>query len=308
MPSIFRPLGRSHLDEQKAYRDLVVALINDYSSGGRGKRIRGVVGVETLYSLRNSAARSAEKKSAAEQLIAVLCGVMTFNHSSSIGDAAHPHPKQAAVVDDSLFPMPRAKLTARDILDQAGASKDVVLQRDYNSIVDQVFADDELVDLREGNVFKTLPRCAPAPCRDAHAKPKLAFVVDDVWKVTVTASQTGHSLKRLLGLPDGVTLFRDFESPSDEPIGDSTPVAFTDGPVFTAKRALSYCINIEGKNYDWSKATITTAEIRALGNLPADQQVVCEDAEGRERTLREDEVVTLDPCCRFGRAPKYKRG
>ena len=126
--------------------------------------------------------------------------------------------------------------------------------------------------------------------------------------MTLIRKQTGHTLKRLLGLPDNAELFRDFESPHDEKIDDDEAVMFEDGPFFTAKRALSYCINIEGEEYDWDKATITTAQIRALGNLPTDQPVVCEDAEGNERTLREDEVVTLDPCCRFGRAPKYKRG
>jgi len=85
-------------------------------------------------------------------------------------------------------------------------------------------------------------------------------------------------------------------------------VSFKDGPIFTAKRGEALWINIEGTKHPWPKATITTAEIRKLGNLPADQQVVCEDATGGERTLREDIAVTLEPCCRFGRAPKYKRG
>jgi hypothetical protein len=204
--------------------------------------------------------------------------------------------------------MPRRKLTARDILDQAGVGKEFVLVRDHGSQHDVVLDDDAVVDLADGNVFRVIPRCEAGPQAPCKESAKLAFVCDDAWKVTLIGKQTVHSLKRLLGLPDDAELLRDFESPHDEKLEDGDAVNFADGPVFTAKRAVRYCINIEGKEYDWNEATITTAQIRTLGSLPADQQVVCEDADGRERTLREDEVVTLDPCCRFGRAPKYKRG
>ena len=67
-------------------------------------------------------------------------------------------------------------------------------------------------------------------------------------------------------------------------------------------------INIEGQEYLWNKPTITVQEIRQLGNLPTDMPVVCEDVEGHERTLAEDEIVTIKPGHRHGRAPKYKRG
>ena len=219
-----------------------------------------------------------------------------------------PAPKWAALITDTLFPMPRRKLTARDILDQAGVGQDFVLVRDYGSPNDIVLADDALADLAEGNVFRSLPRCEAGHMQPCTGPAKLAFVCDDASEITLIGSQTGHSLKRLLGLPDDAELLRDHESPNDEPVADEAKVEFKDGPVFTAKRGDGYCINIEGTPHRWNKATITTVEIRKLGNLPSDQQVVCEDAEGRERTLREDEVVTLDPCCRFGRAPKYKRG
>jgi hypothetical protein len=69
-----------------------------------------------------------------------------------------------------------------------------------------------------------------------------------------------------------------------------------------------FFIDIEGREYEWGKPTITVSEIRNLGNLPADQAVVQEDAEGHERTLAENEVVTIQPGHRHGRAPKYKRG
>lgn len=69
-----------------------------------------------------------------------------------------------------------------------------------------------------------------------------------------------------------------------------------------------FYINIEGTEYPWDKPTITVPEIRQLGNIPADQNIVVEDPEGGERTLAETEVITLKPGHRIGRAPKYKRG
>lgn len=216
--------------------------------------------------------------------------------------------KWAALISDRLFPMPRRKLTARDILDQSGHGQDVILVRDHGGVHDVTFDDNAAVDLADGNVFRTMPRCDAKPSAHCTEPAKRAFVCDDKWEVTLIGKQTGHSLKRLFDLPDSAKLFRDYESPNDQSIGDGDTVEFADGCVFTARRAEEFCINIEGTQHSWSKATITTPEIRKLGGLPADQQVICEDAEGNERTLREDEIITLEACCRFGRAPKYKRG
>ena len=69
-----------------------------------------------------------------------------------------------------------------------------------------------------------------------------------------------------------------------------------------------FFLNIEGHEYEWEEPTITVAQIRQLGSLPTDQPVICEDPEGRERTLAENEAVEIKPGHRHGRAPKYKRG
>jgi hypothetical protein len=67
-------------------------------------------------------------------------------------------------------------------------------------------------------------------------------------------------------------------------------------------------VNIEGQQHKWTQPSISMLALRDLGKIPADQAVVCEDAEGWERTLKEDEVVTIKRGHRFGRAPIYKRG
>lgn len=146
-----------------------------------------------------------------------------------------PAPKWAAIVTDALFPMPRRKLTARDILDQAGAGRDLVLVRDHGSANDLILADDAPVDLGEGNVFRIIPQCEATPQEPCTGKAKLAFVCDDEWEITLIGKQTGHSLKRLFGLPDDAILLRDFESPQDVPITDSEAVEFRDGPLFTCR-------------------------------------------------------------------------
>jgi hypothetical protein len=171
---------------------------------------------------------------------------MTDDHNSEQGHgtagAEHVRkrcsaPKWAALVEDSLFPMPRQRLDARDILDQAGVRKDFVLVRDYGSPNNVILGDEMLVDLAEGNVFRVIPRCDATPQALCTGPAKLAFACDDEWEVTLIGKQTGRSLKRLLGVPHDAVLLRDFESPQDEPIADDDMVEFEDGAVFTCRGA-----------------------------------------------------------------------
>lgn len=69
-----------------------------------------------------------------------------------------------------------------------------------------------------------------------------------------------------------------------------------------------YFVNVEGTEYPWEKETITTQEIRILGNIPPDISVIEELPDGTERTLSEGETITVQPGHRYGRAPKYRRG
>jgi hypothetical protein len=69
-----------------------------------------------------------------------------------------------------------------------------------------------------------------------------------------------------------------------------------------------FFINIEGTEYPWDKDTITTQEIRVLGSLPSDLPVIQEVPDGTERTLGENETISIQPGHRHGRAPRYRRG
>lgn len=191
-------------------------------------------------------------------------------HSSAVAEHAPQcrlAPKWAADLGDRLFPIPRQKLAARDILDQAGSGRDCVLVRDYGSPNDVVFADDALVDLAEGNVFRVIPRCEAAPPRPCKGPAKLAFVCDDAWEVTLIGKQTGRSVKRLLDLPDDAVLFRDYESPHDEPIADDETVEFHDGPVFTCRNkhvSKETKILVNGREKVVSGRTISYAQLVVL--------------------------------------------
>jgi hypothetical protein len=266
-------------------------------------------------SLFASCGAAASRQSAARRRPSAQQHMHTAEAQSGSGTAAaklsqncRPAPKWATIVNDQLFPMPEQRVGVRVVREQVGISKDDALVRDHNSPHDVVIPDNGVVDLADGNVFYTRPQCEIEPRPICEEAAKLAYTVDDRWEIVLKPGQTGRTIRDLFKLIDDVDLLRDYKSPHDEVVGNDDAADFREGPVFITKRAVRYCINIEGKEYPWNEPTITTAQIRKLGNLPADQAVVCEDAEGRERTLREDEVVKLDPCCQFGRAPKYKRG
>jgi hypothetical protein len=55
---------------------------------------------------------------------------------------------------------------------------------------------------------------------------------------------------------------------------------------------VQYEVLIEGQTYPWDKDTISFADIRELGNLPANTAVVEENLrDGSERTLAEEEIL-----------------
>ena len=90
-----------------------------------------------------------------------------------------PAPKQAAVINDRLVPMPSQRVRAAVLRHQGQIPPDHVLVRDHNSERDPVIADDAAVDLSLGNTFYSVPRC-DAPADETCDQPaKLAFVVDD---------------------------------------------------------------------------------------------------------------------------------
>lgn len=147
-----------------------------------------------------------------------------------------PAPKWAALVDDEPIPLPRKLVTVAVIKAQAEIPTGSVLVRDYDSPDDAVLADEETIDLAKGNVFYTELARDAKPHGHCLAPPKLALFVDDRPELTINPHQTGKTIRELFGFKDDVSLYRDYESPHDEPIGPEENAPFDKGPVFYTRR------------------------------------------------------------------------
>lgn len=190
-----------------------------------------------------------------------------MTHTAEIDTPATCHPsraaapKWAAVVGDRLFPMPRRRLKARDVLAQAGVQEGTLV-RDFNQPLDMAIPPDAEVDLAAGNVFRI-----PEDCDDtvsdipAGALPKLAFVADDAWEVTVQPVQTVESLLGLFDVPDDAVILRDFESPDDEVLVPGTKIRFEDGPVFRI-RVTSITVKVNNQPVHFKKRDVTGLEVK----------------------------------------------
>ena len=69
-----------------------------------------------------------------------------------------------------------------------------------------------------------------------------------------------------------------------------------------------FFVDIEGTEYEWSKEMIAVSQIRELGGLPRDLPVIEVLPDNTERTLQEDETITLKPGHLFGKKVRFKRG
>lgn len=189
------------------------------------------------------------------------------SHNNAKSDA---EAKWAALIGDRLAPMPRRRLKAKDVLHQADAERGGVLVRDFDGPNDVGFDPDAVVDLAEGNVFRVEHGCATRHEIPCAARPKLAFVADDRWEVTVQPRQTGETLRRLLTIPEDAEIFRDLESPHDDPIEDDQSAKFCDGPVFITRKAcdIEITIIVNGRQKTVRKRRLTFMEIVALAYNP----------------------------------------
>lgn len=229
---------------------------------------------------------------------------------SGQGDALAKHPetcqrspKWAAVVNDTLVLLPKQRVTARLIKHEAGIASDLVLVRDHGSPSDIPFEDEAQLDLSEGNVFYTLPRCEVKPANGCAAPPKLAFIINDHAEQTLNRNQNGRSLRELFGFAPSVRMFRDFESPNDPLIGLDDGANFPDGPVFYTRRAdVGLTIIVNKQTFgeaDGVKERMTGREIAALVSPQPDKTEVTRH-KGKERIpVGLNETVEIKGCEEF---------
>jgi len=54
--------------------------------------------------------------------------------------------------------------------------------------------------------------------------------------------------------------------------------------------------------------SLTVAQIKEIGGVPADLPLLLLNEDGSEEALRDDMIIELKPGRRFARAPRFKRG
>lgn len=155
------------------------------------------------------------------------------------GDCCDREAKWAALVDDTVVPMPGRNVKVSVIAAQASIPDGHVLVRDHNSAEDVVLSHEGTIDLAEGNVFYTTLECDAESRGHCSAPPKLAFFVNDRYEVTVRADQTGQTIRDLFNLPRNSVLVRDDVGRTDEPIEATDSAIFTDGPVYYCRAVVA---------------------------------------------------------------------
>lgn len=165
---------------------------------------------------------------------------MTPSQNSSPGSAetqaCAANPKWAAVINDTLFPMPQRQVRAGVLRAQARIPGTEMIFRDHNSDQDPTIADNSVVDLGVGNVFYSAPSCEPRLVMPCPTPAKMAYVVNDRWEVVVRPDQTGRTIKDLFTVPEDFELLRDLESPADVVIADEAAAPFHDGCIFRTRK------------------------------------------------------------------------
>jgi len=199
----------------------------------------------------------------------------TASSSATHGAAA---PKAAAIVNDTLLPMPDFSIRVAVLREQSSIPEGHALFRDHNSEDDPQLPDNGMVDLRNGNVFYSAPPGQRGP-RESHPAPaKLAYVVDDRWEVVIKSAQTGQTLRDLFALAPDLELLRDFHSPDDAVVAPSDDASFGAGCVFRTRRhvaALTIKVNkLRFTEKDGVKPKMTGREIAVLVEPDPDQTKV----------------------------------
>ena len=130
---------------------------------------------------------------------------------------------------------------------------------------------------------------------------KLAFTVNDKPETVIRPDQTTEFIKDLFGLGEGTELFRDYDSPNDEPLLPGQEVRFGDGPVLIAREARKLEIIVNKKRFgakEGVKPKMSGREIASLVSPTPDRTDVYKISGGRQQ-IPLDTVVEVVDCEEF---------
>lgn len=219
---------------------------------------------------------------------------------SAVGQCPIADAKWFVVIDDIGYPIPRRSIAVNVLKSQAEVGESDVLIRDHNSSDDVVLDDGQEIDLADGNVFYTQPKCDLQPRGSCHSPPKLAYFVDDAFEITTNAHQTGVTLKGLFGLAPQKRLVRDYKSPNDVVINNAEAIPFVDGPVFVTretKSALRITVNHRSfSEVDGVKPLMNGLAVAALV-YPEDPRKT--KVQLGDRMIEHEDEITITGCEAF---------
>ena len=186
-------------------------------------------------------------------------------------------PRWFALVNDQVKIAPRQVLPVSLLRELASIPIDHVLIRDHESDQDTVLNDETEIDLAEGNVFISQQRedCEQKPICSAPAK--MALSVDDRFEIIQVGKLSIEALRQLFELGDGRLIFRDFESPDDEPLAADGDVSFAAGPVFYTRepqKPNEVSISINNVEHTIAPGHTTVKELKKLGSVTAGDELV----------------------------------
>ncbi len=145
----------------------------------------------------------------------------------------------------------------------------------------------------------------------------LVFKSDRSWRGLIDGRRfewgaetiAGRVLKWLAGV-DAAThgVWLELRDEPDRLIGDDKQASLSTAGVERFRTDLLFRVCVEDEVHPWTRPTITTEEIAALGGWDVSQGVIEVDPDQSERTLSPEEVIELRPDVSFGKRLRFKRG
>jgi len=74
------------------------------------------------------------------------------------------------------------------------------------------------------------------------------------------------------------------------------------------QKGKKYYFWVDGVEHIVQDESLTVAQIKEIGGVPADLPLLLLNEDGSEEALRDDMIIELKPGRRFARAPRFKRG